>query len=101
MVWDLGKAMRKKEEFESSRLMDFAFRQRVRAIRLLLIDLKVDSAALARDLVVESDAVLLDRVAAESGQSRATVEAAYQACLGHARQQLITERGDPSPVRLG
>ena len=35
MVFDLGKAMRKKEEFESARLMDFDFRQRVRATRLM------------------------------------------------------------------
>ena len=31
MVWDFGKAMRKKEEFESARLIDFEFRQRARA----------------------------------------------------------------------
>ena len=35
MVWDLGLAMRKKEEFESERLMNFEFWQRVRATRLL------------------------------------------------------------------
>ena len=101
MVWDLGKAMQKKEEFESSRLMDFEFRQRTRAIRLLLHDLQIDNAALARDLVVEPDAVLLTRIVMECGTSRAEVDAAYQACLAHARQQLIIERGDPAPVRLG
>src|SRR5690349_16106879 len=35
MVFDLGKAMRKKEEFESARLADFEFRQRARTFRLM------------------------------------------------------------------
>lgn len=41
MVWDLGKAMRKKEEFESARLVDFEFRQRVRATRLIAQKLEI------------------------------------------------------------
>ena len=101
MVWDLGKAMQKKEEFESARLMDFEFRQRARAIRLLLAVLGLEDPALARDLVAETDAAVMDRVTEASGRPRAEVEAGYQTCLGEARRQLIAERGDPSPVRLG
>lgn len=101
MVWDFGKAMQKKEEFESARLMDFEFRQRARAIRLLLARLGVEDAVLARDLAAETDAALIDRVVLVSSRSRAEVEAGYRACLGEARRRLIAERGDPSPVRLG
>lgn len=35
MVFDLGRAFRKKDEFESARLMDFEFRQRSRATKNL------------------------------------------------------------------
>jgi hypothetical protein len=55
MAWDLGKAMRKKEEFESARLLDFEFRQRARATRLLARAFGLDEVALVREVVARSD----------------------------------------------
>src|SRR5688500_5337514 len=101
MVWDLGRAMRKKEEFESARLMDFEFRQRARAARLFARELGLEEAALARDTVTRSDAELLDSIAAANGLDRSVIGAAHQRCLANARLQLIAERGDPTPYRLG
>ena len=101
MVWDLGKAMRKKEEFESARLMDFEFRQRARATRLLARSLGLDEAALVREIATLDEDGLVDKVADESGQPRSDVAAEYRRCLGLAREQVIAERGDPTPYRLG
>lgn len=101
MVWDLGKAMRKKEAFESGRLMDFEYRQRARAARLLARELGLDEADLARATVTHSDNGLLEMVACRTATSTIEVGVAYQRCLSIAREQLIGERGDPTPHRLG
>jgi hypothetical protein len=101
MAWDLGKAMRKKEEFESARLLDFEFRQRARATRLLARAFGLDQLALVREVVARDDAGLLDLVAAQTGQPRDEVSAEYGRCLAVARQELVRERGDPTPYRLG
>jgi hypothetical protein len=100
MVWDLGKAMRKKEEFESARLMDFEFRQRARAIKLLARELRVDEAQ-AIERIAEPDDTVMAWLAAESGMAVAEIGAAYARCLAQARRELIVERGDPTPYRLG
>ena len=52
MVWDIGQAMRRKEEFESSRLLDFAFRLRVRTAGRFAAELGWDRA----DLVARTEA---------------------------------------------
>lgn len=101
MVWDLGKAMRKKEEFESARLIDFEFHQRTRAIRLMLAALGREEAGLVADLAVLPEPALIVKIAGLGGIPKDEAIRHYQACLGQARQQLIAERGDPSPVRLG
>ncbi|OYW45626.1 MAG: hypothetical protein B7Z08_05175 [Sphingomonadales bacterium 32-68-7] len=101
MVWDLGRAMRKKEEFESSRLLDFEFRQRARATRLLARWVGCDEAALVRDIASFGEQELIEKVAAGSGRSLSEVAAEYSRCRTLARQQLIEERGDPTPYRLG
>ena len=98
MVWDLGKAMQKKEEFESARLADFEFRQRVRATRLLARTLGVDESSLVKERDEEGVLVL---VAGETSRSRDTIAAEFARCLVEARAQLIAERGDPTPHRLG
>ena len=101
MVWDLGKAMRKKEEFESGRLMDFEFRQRVRATRLFARQLNLDEASLVAEIALHDDDDLLDMVAEQISRARDDLASAYRQCHGEARLQLIAERGDPSPNRLG
>ena len=101
MVWDLGKAMRKKEEFESARLMDFEFRQRARATRLLARRFGADESALVREIVLLDEDSVVSLVADRSGQPIEAVAAAYRNCLGEARRDLIAERGDPTPYRLG
>ncbi len=101
MVWDLGKAMQKKEEFESGRLMDFEFRLRVRATRLLAQKLGVDDAALVGEIALRGEKDLLDLVAKQAALSKNDVARIYGQCVGEARQKLIAERGDPTPNRLG
>ena len=101
MVWDLGKAMRKKEEFESARLMDFDFRQRVRATRLLARAFHLDETALIAEIAHHNEDALLDLIAGQHGLPHDDLAQAYRDCLGEARRQLIIERGDPTPNRLG
>lgn len=101
MLWDLGKAMQKKEEFESARLMDFEFRQRARATRLLARALGVNEQELVRQIALMGEDGLLDLAAAQTLQRREYVASEYARCLNDARQQLISERGDPTPYRLG
>jgi len=101
MVWDLGKAMQKKEEFESGRLMDFEFRLRVRATRLFAQKLGVDEAALVGEIALRGEDDLLDLVAKRTALSKNDVARIYGQCVGEARQKLIAERGDPTPNRLG
>ncbi|MGX7895981.1 hypothetical protein [Tsuneonella sp. HG222] len=93
--------MQKKEEFESARLMDFEFRQRARATRLLARSLGLSEEALVRDIALKSEDGLLDAIAAETSQPKEVVAKLYGICLSDARKQLIAERGDPSPYRLG
>ncbi|MBO9517307.1 MAG: hypothetical protein J7493_04510 [Porphyrobacter sp.] len=101
MVWDLRRAMLKKEEFESARLMDFDFRQRVRATRLLARELGIEESGLVRDTAVLEQDALIDLTAQRSGWVRQEVSERYSQCLSRAREQLIAEIGDPTPNRLG
>lgn len=101
MVFDLGKAMRKKEEFESARLMDFDFRQRVRATRLMARALGTDEAALVEEIALRNADGLILLLAERTGRAQGELEALYAGCLSEARKQLIIERGDPAPNRLG
>lgn len=100
MVWDLGKAMRKKEEFESARLVDFEFRQRVRATRLIARKLEIDEASLVREIALRSETSLLQLASMQASLSVEDVTKAYEQSLNEARRQLIIERGDPTPNRL-
>jgi hypothetical protein len=101
MVWDLGKAMRKKEEFESARVTDFEYRQRARAARILAQQLGLDEAELARATASHNGGSFLTMIAGMTGQTRGEIAQAYRTCLSVARGQLIAERGDPTPHRLG
>ena len=101
MVWDLGRAMRKKEEFESARLMDFECRLRARTMRLLGDAIGLDGSSYARESALQSDEAILDAIASDSGRAREDVATEHSRCAIEARAQLIGERGDPTPYRLG
>lgn len=101
MVWDLGKAMRKKEEFESARLLDFEFRHRARAMRLLAATLGLDEGELARRTVLLSDDEILADLAGSGLLDPGALAKTWHQCLADARIDLIAERGDPTPYRLG
>lgn len=100
MSFDLGRAMRKKGEYESARLDDFAFRCRARATRLLAADLKLGEGFAGRLVATAGEAEALALVAAESGRPLEDVEVHYRRHLVDARAALIAERGDPTPHRL-
>jgi hypothetical protein len=101
MAFDLGKAMRKKEEFESARLMDFEFRQRARATRHLARVFGLDEGDLVSEIATHDEEALLRIVADRAEREMAEVAAEYSKCLALARKELIAERGDPKPYRLG
>ena len=101
MVWDLGLAMRKKEEFESERLMNFEFWQRVRATRLFARQVGLNEETLVGEIAMRGSDDLLDLVAQNASRSRDDIATIYEQCLSEARQQLIAERGDPTPNRMG
>ncbi|MCW1429045.1 hypothetical protein [Novosphingobium sp. JCM 18896] len=101
MVWDLRRALLAKEEFESSRLTDFEFREMVRALRLVAADLAVEVTPVLHELTdhgLDAGLALLARVAEREPRS---VELLYYEARPEARRQLIAERGDPTPYRLG
>ena len=97
MVFDLRRAMLKKEEFESARLQNFEFRHRARTMRLLAQQIGEDPQALAVETAERSDDAILARLAEKHGD----LTAAYHACRHAARVELIAEIGDPTPHRLG
>lgn len=101
MVWDLGRAMRKKEEFESARLMDFEFRERARATRLFARALNLDEAELVAETALHDEHGLIARTSQMTGRGEEDLWNTYADCRAEARQALIVERGDPTPYRLG
>lgn len=100
MVFDLRGALLKKEEVESARLADFAFRHRVRTMRLLAPLVGQDVDMLVNAVALYDDARILSDVQRMSGRSADSIRLDYANCQVEARRQLITERGDPSPHRL-
>lgn len=100
MVWDLRGAMLKKEEMETSRLLDFEFRLRARTMRLLASVCGQDPSELVGQIVMHDDQTILARLAEETGQPVEFVNSRWARCKARARTQLIAERGDPEPHRL-
>jgi hypothetical protein len=100
MVWDLRGALLKKEERESARLMDFAFRLRARTWRLIAEALDDDAEQAARLTAKHDDEGLLALLAQRHPHRAADLTTLYRDCEAAARRQLIAERGDPSPYRL-
>lgn len=100
MAFDLGLAMRKKEEFESARLMDLKFRLRARAARSLASSLGISATAAASLVAAAPEAELVERLAELAAAPVDVVRQEYQRCLAEARENLVAERGDPTPHRL-
>lgn len=101
MVWDLGRAMHKKQEFECARLMDFDFRLRARTMRLLAGRLDLPPGELVTRIALGSDEAIIADLAAMRDRPMAEVENLYHALRATAREQLICEQGNPAPCRLG
>jgi hypothetical protein len=101
MVWDLRRALLAKEEFETSRLVDFEFRQRARAVRHLARYFGIDEEEAVQDIVAFPVEELTEKLADRYRLPRADVAREYTRCLAIARSELIVERGDPTPHRLG
>lgn len=107
-MFDLARAFARKQEHESARLDEYAFRHRARKIRLLAESLAgrlsagSDPGALARSVALEGDGSILERLRARLAEPvddrewRALVSAAE----AEARRQLVAEHGDPDPHRL-
>ena len=100
MVWDLRGALLKKEERESARLMDFAFRLRARTWRLVAAALGDDADEAARLTALHDDNSLLTLLRERHPGRVDELPALLRASEADARKQLIAERGDPSPYRL-
>lgn len=101
MVFDLRRALLSKEEKESSRLMDFEFRQRARSFRLIAEALGLPGDELVREIALSGDEAILDRLVAERGIARTELGDLYARCCAEAYRQLVEELGDPTPHRLG
>lgn len=98
MVFDLGKVLLRKEEYESARLTQFEFAEMVRGLKALAAELGIAVEPMLGLLAEKGLAAALAHLSAEA---ECDVEADYLRCRAHARTKLIEERGDPSPVRLG
>lgn len=101
MAFDLGRALLSKEETDSTRLMDFEFRQRARIFRLMAEALGIDSTALVQAIARHDDPAILDGLANDLPRSREELTDLYIRCRTQAYQQLVGELGGPTPHRLG
>jgi hypothetical protein len=101
MVWDLRAALLRKEAFESGRLTDFEFREMVRAVRLAAAELGAEVTPVLHELADHWLDAGLAMLAADAGCDATRAEALYLQARPEARRQLIAERGDPTPHRLG
>lgn len=98
MTFDLGKALLRKEEYESARLTEFEFAEMVRALKALTTGLDAAVEPVLGVLAEQGLQPALQHLANHAGRD---VEADYLRCRAEARARLIEERGDPSPIRLG
>lgn len=100
MAFDLRRALLKKAEHESARLMDFEFRQRARTFKLMAEALRLDAAMVAALTARGDDEAALQELARTSGRDPAELAKLYAECGATARAGLIREIGDPTPYRL-
>ncbi len=102
MVFDLGKAMAKKGEFESARLADFEFRQRARTFRLMAerIGREADPVRVVGMIAQMDDEAILKVLSQDFPEHADRIDRLYDECSVDARAQLISELGDPTSHRL-
>lgn len=81
--------------------MDFEFRQRARAIKLLARVYNLEEEVIVREVAIMTESGIIDLVAVHAELSRDEVLSEYSRCLLLARDQLIVESGDPTPNRSG
>jgi hypothetical protein len=98
MAFDLRRALLKKAENESARLMDFEFRQRARTFRLLAEQLGLPADELVAMTAHADDEAIFAQLA--EGRDATDLRRQFDDCRRAARTALIRERGDPSPHRL-
>lgn len=94
MAWDLRRAMLKKQEVETARLLDFEFRLRARTMRLLAERLGLDPQALVGRIAEAEDAAILALLDHEHASEL------HAQCRAIAETRLKAELGDPTPHRL-
>ncbi|WP_395330089.1 hypothetical protein WBP06_16940 [Novosphingobium sp. BL-8H] len=99
MVWDLRRALLRKEEFESGRLTDFEFRETVRTLKLMARAFGADEAPVLDALIEHGFEAALHGFPEMLGEEMR--EAVSLRLRKEARQMLTRERGDPTPYRLG
>jgi len=100
LVWDLRSALLKKQEVESARLMDFAFRLRARAMRRLADTLGIEGDTQAAQIALQPDALILADLASRLSMDAHDLHAHWAEATKLARADLIAEMGDPTPHRL-
>jgi hypothetical protein len=108
MTFDLRSALLRKEEFESARLDDFAFRLRARTMRMLGAALEefgskasIDGDVLVGRIAELDDATILQGLLDDGLAIDAeALYRLYSECRERARRDLIGEIGDPAPHRL-
>lgn len=101
MVFDLRAMLLRKGEFESARLDDFEFRQRVRTMRLFADRRGEEPAPLVAMVALGPDEVLLGKLT--EGLPEADAEILVRdwfASRADAYKQLLEELGDPTPIRM-
>jgi hypothetical protein len=107
--FDVAKVLTRKQEHECARLDDFEFRVRIRAIRLLADHLNarhgldLDGIAWAREAANEPPESTLERLHESlAGRSPGIGEIyrQHRRAAARAYEQVIVERGDPSPFRM-
>lgn len=107
-MFDLAKALTRKQEVESARLDEYWFRHRARKMRILVaslagrLDGPLDPRSLAEAVAVRTDEVILEGLRARLAEPMPDPEwhRLVLAAEAEARRQLVAEYGNPDPHRL-
>lgn len=101
MVFDLRAMLLRKGEFESARLDDFEFRQRVRTMRLFAARRGEEAEPLVALVALGTDDVLLGKLTDGLANEDAEILVRdWFAARAEAYRQLLEELGDPTPIRM-
>ena len=100
MAWDLRSALLKKHEFETARLLEFEFKQRIRTIRLLAEACGLCPRQMVKLAIRQNDAELLVTMGAAAGLSEVQINERWARAGQEAYRQVLAELGDPRPYPL-